>query len=65
MPTYEYFCRECGEFELAQKMTDKPIRECPKCGKCVERLISTTSFRLIGSGWFRDGYASKPSTSKA
>jgi len=31
--------------------------KCPKCGKMkLKRLISASSFRLVGSGWFRDGY---------
>lgn len=32
MPNYAYGCSTCGhDFELVQRMTDAPIRECPNC----------------------------------
>ena len=32
MPTYEYKCETCGYvFEKLQKMTDEPVKKCPKC----------------------------------
>ena len=77
MPIYEYACGACGHrFEEWQKMSDKPVRTCPKCkAKKVEKLISATSFHLKGGGWYSDLYAgpkpgaaeqgtSKDSTSK-
>ena len=67
MPIYEYACGACGhQFEEWQKMSDKPIRTCPKCkAKKVEKLISQTSFTLKGGGWYSDLYAGpKPSASK-
>ena len=34
MPTYEYACDNCGhEFERQQRITEKPLKKCPKCGK--------------------------------
>ena len=55
---YEYECEECGCYsEFDQKITDKPKKKCPECGKMkLKRLISRSSFRLVGGGWFRDGY---------
>lgn len=67
MPIYEYACAACRhEFEEWQKITDKPVRTCPKCkAKKVERLISQTSFKLKGSGWYSDLYAGpKPNGAK-
>jgi putative FmdB family regulatory protein len=67
MPIYEYACRACGhQFEEWQKITDKPVRTCPKCkAKKVERLISQTSFKLKGGGWYSDLYAGpKPNGAK-
>jgi putative FmdB family regulatory protein len=64
MPIYEYECQACAHrFEEWQKMSDKPIKVCPKCkARKVEKLISHTSFQLKGSGWGSDLYASaKPS----
>ena len=67
MPIYEYACAACGhQFEEWQKMSDKPIRTCPKCkAKKVEKLISQTSFKLKGGGWYSDLYAGpKPNGAK-
>jgi len=34
MPIYEYECQKCGHtLEALQKFSDKPLRECPECGK--------------------------------
>jgi putative FmdB family regulatory protein len=66
MPIYEYECKACGHtFEEWQKMSDKPVRVCPKCkARKVEKLISHTSFQLKGGGWYSDLYASqKPAAS--
>jgi putative FmdB family regulatory protein len=61
MPIYEYECKACGHtFEEWQKMSDKPVRVCPKCkARKVEKLISHTSFQLKGGGWYSDLYASQ------
>ena len=60
MPVYEYACEKCKhEFEAEQRISDDPIRVCPKCrARKVKRLISRTSFVLKGSGWYSDLYAS-------
>jgi putative FmdB family regulatory protein len=65
MPIYDYGCEKCGnEFEVEQRITDDPIRTCPKCrSRKVKRLISRTSFVLKGGGWYSDLYAS-PSAAK-
>jgi len=57
MPTYEYRCEHCGDFEHIQRITDPPLARCPECGRKVRRLISTTSFQLKGSGWYVTDYA--------
>jgi putative FmdB family regulatory protein len=65
MPIYEYECAACGhQFEEMQKMSDPPVRTCPKCKKKkVERLISRTAFQLKGGGWYADLYSSTKSGS--
>jgi putative FmdB family regulatory protein len=62
MPTYEYECRACGhEFEREQRISEDPIKTCPRCKKDeARRLISRTSFVLKGGGWYSDLYSSKP-----
>ena len=60
MPFYEYACDKCeSEFEIEQRITEDPLKSCPKCrSRRIKRLISRTSFALKGGGWYADGYAS-------
>jgi len=57
MPIYEYDCKQCGVFEITQRITESPLTTCPKCNGDVHRLISMTSFVLKGSGWYATDYA--------
>ena len=59
MPIYEYACDTCGNFEVTQRITEKPLRRCPTCKRPVRKLISNTSFQLKGSGWYVTDYAGK------
>lgn len=64
MPTYEYECATCGNsFEYEQKITEEPLKDCPRCGNSVKRVISNGSFILKGSGWYISDYARKSSSS--
>lgn len=60
MPIYEYLCEKCGhEFEREQRITEDPVKICPRCrAQKVRRLISRTAFVLKGGGWYSDLYAS-------
>ena len=60
MPFYEYHCSNCGHHhEELQKVTDKPLRKCPACGKNkLSRLISAPVFRLKGGGWYETDFKS-------
>ncbi|HUT99668.1 MAG TPA: zinc ribbon domain-containing protein [bacterium] len=41
MITYAYRCDACGHrFEVRQRMTAEPLRECPECGGEVRRVIT-------------------------
>ena len=63
MPIYEYRCAKCGEvFEALQKFSDAPLSQCKFCDGTVERLISSSSFQLKGSGWYLTDYAKKSSS---
>jgi putative FmdB family regulatory protein len=66
MPTYEYGCEACGhEWELEQRITESPVKDCPKCRKKkARRLISGGNFMLKGEGWYKDLYH-KPAAKKA
>jgi len=58
MPIYEYECKACENvFEVQQRMTDEPLRECPDCQGAVKKLVSVSSFQLKGGGWYSDGYS--------
>lgn len=58
MPTYEYECTACKHtFEEFQKITDKPLTECPRCGGKVRRLISGGAGLIFkGSGFYVTDY---------
>ncbi|KPK14225.1 MAG: hypothetical protein AMJ62_13540 [Myxococcales bacterium SG8_38] len=66
MPTYVYTCDSCShEFEREQRITEKPIKKCPECGKLkARRMIGGGGFILKGGGWESDLY-SGPSNRKA
>jgi putative FmdB family regulatory protein len=57
MPTYEYACPSGHEFELFQKMSDKPRAKCPACGKLAVRKISGgAGLHFKGSGFYITDY---------
>lgn len=59
MPIYEYRCAKCGDFDVMQKITEKPLRKCPTCKGKVAKLLSNTAFQLKGTGWYVTDYAGK------
>jgi putative FmdB family regulatory protein len=58
MPFYEYQCTACGHHhEELQKVTDRPMRKCPACGRAsLRRLVSAPVFRLKGGGWYETDF---------
>ena len=58
MPIYEYQCKACeAVVEELQKISDAPLKKCPKCGKSkLEKLVSAPSFRLSGTGWYETDF---------
>lgn len=64
MPIYEYQCDACGHhFEALRKITDKPLRKCPECGKPrLKRLLSAPMFLLKGSGWYETDFKTDKET---
>ena len=61
MPIYEYRCESCGKgLEKIQKFSDPPLTDCPACGKpALKKLVSASSFRLKGSGWYVTDFKDK------
>ena len=63
MPIYEYQCTKCHELcEVLQKLRDKPLEKCPKCGGPVVKRISSPAIQFKGNGWYITDYAKKNST---
>ena len=58
MPIYEYQCDDCNHvLDALQKVSDKPLVDCPECGKTsLRRLISAPNFRLKGEGWYETDF---------
>lgn len=53
MPTYDYYCRECGPFEHFQNISDPPLTSCPQCsGEVTRRISGGTGVIFKGSGFF-------------
>lgn len=68
MPLYEYRCQKCGHaFEKIQKFSDPLVADCPRCKAkgTVEQLMSRSSVRFKGSGWYATDYAKKPASAPA
>ena len=61
MPIYEYQCTSCHHhFDLMQKISDEPIKQCPECYKdTVIKLISAAGFQLKGTGWYATDFKNK------
>jgi len=60
MPFYDYKCDDCNYvIEVVKSIKDESPVNCKKCKKQMRKLITNVSFKLNGSGWFKDGY-SKP-----
>jgi len=58
MPHYSYRCPNCGDFVVEQRITADKLKDCPTCGKPVQRIIGkninvlykTTGFYCTDSG---------------
>ncbi len=62
MPIYEYECKNCGKItEALQSFSDPPLKKCEYCKKNkLEKMISLSSFKLEGTGWYATDYVHKP-----
>ncbi|MBN1556636.1 MAG: zinc ribbon domain-containing protein [Lentisphaerae bacterium] len=60
MPTYEYECTKCGHrFERFQRITEEPVKRCPKCRCKVRRLLGAGAGILFkGGGFYETDYRS-------
>jgi putative FmdB family regulatory protein len=59
MPTYGYRCESCGhEFEVQQKMSDAPLKTCPKCAGKLSKKMYAAGIVFKGSGFYKTDYQS-------
>jgi putative FmdB family regulatory protein len=66
MPIYGYRCSACGhEFEILQKMSEKPLTACPKCGGKLNKLMYPVGISFKGSGFYTTDYKSGASAGSA
>lgn len=57
MPTYDYRCPQGHEFELVQKMKERPRAKCPVCGRpAVRQLSGGAGLIFKGSGFYITDY---------
>ena len=62
MPFYEFQCSDGIVTEKLVSMGTKSIT-CPHCKKRAKKIMSPCSFKLVGGGWYADGYSSSKSDS--
>lgn len=58
MPIYEYACDVCETTheQLRPLRDDSPPEPCQSCGGAVRRVMSASSFRFKGTGWYATDY---------
>ena len=66
MPIYGYRCRSCGhELEVLQKISDPPLKTCPKCGGELTKILYPVGVIYKGSGYYTTDYKGGKSASRA
>jgi putative FmdB family regulatory protein len=57
VPIYGYRCSECGhQFEILQKVSDEPLKVCPKCQGKLTKLFYPAGVIFKGSGFYSTDY---------
>ena len=66
MPIYGYRCSNCGhEFEIHQRMSDQPLKACPKCQGKLNKILYPVGISFKGSGFYTTDYGSGKSAAAA
>lgn len=62
MPKYSYKCEMCNYmFDVQQKITDDPLKKCPKCSKKIYKVISSNvGITFKGKGFYVNDSKSCP-----
>lgn len=53
MPTYGYRCSRGHQFEVVQRITDKPLAVCPECGAPATRVFYPVGVIFKGQGFYK------------
>jgi putative FmdB family regulatory protein len=59
MPIYEYKCENGHVFDVIQRMSDEPLRECEECGAPASRVLTPPAIHFKGSGFHNTDYGTK------
>jgi len=60
VPIFDFKCDNCDTVvEKLVKSAETELK-CNKCGASMSRQVGLSNFQLKGSGWFKDGYSTKP-----
>jgi putative FmdB family regulatory protein len=59
MPIYEYKCENGHVFEVIQRMSDEPLRECQECGAPASRVLTPPAIHFKGSGFHNTDYGTR------
>ena len=67
MPIYEYKCENGHVFDVMQKMSEDPLKECVECSAPVRKVLQPVGISFKGSGFYSTDYskkATKPEVAK-
>jgi putative FmdB family regulatory protein len=57
MPTYGYRCGNCGhQFEIVQRISEEPLKTCPKCQGKLSKMLYPVGISFKGSGFYTTDY---------
>jgi putative FmdB family regulatory protein len=56
MPIYEYKCENGHVFDVMQRMSDDPLKECRECGAPVKKVLQPVGISFKGSGFYSTDY---------
>ncbi|CAN5310931.1 hypothetical protein BH24ACT19_BH24ACT19_13330 [soil metagenome] len=57
MPIYEYKCENAHVFDVMQRMSDDPLKECRECGAPVKKVLQPVGISFKGSGFYSTDYS--------
>ena len=59
MPIYEYKCENGHVFDVMQKMSEDPLKECVECEAPVRKVLQPVGISFKGSGFYSTDYSRK------